>query len=454
MAAAIDFPVPKDFPSILKALTRELLRSFPDPADQTPENILLFGADYFTEILEQIRAAEQGGPQRRMDPEEMREYLTNLFINADTDGSGALSITEFKQVIRAFQQEGLEMSKADIRRLHQEVDLDGNGEIDYNEFLPPAIELIQSIYARMDMAAEEEQAKADAETAATEYLVHGMSKSEVEAIIREQFDKADADKSGSLDVPEFHKCLKEAELGLKKNQIVEMMMEADINQDGSIEFDEFFPVCWRVLQAILRDEILLAEKDKMKKSPTDFEAFLIAAFQKEDDGNSGQLPMAALRGCIRDLDLGLSRLQIHSVLSLAECGADTMVSYEELAIKAAEMIARLLDPLAMVERGAVLGETGPVETVRGFSQEYVTGVIFSACRASDPTETGHILFNELRDALATCELELSPREIAAMMSTVDVVDRTGMAAYGPVAEIAFNLLRFLAQEEMMAAGGY
>ena len=39
-----DFAVPKDFPSVLKAFTREVLRSQPD-------NIYEFGASYFTEVL-------------------------------------------------------------------------------------------------------------------------------------------------------------------------------------------------------------------------------------------------------------------------------------------------------------------------------------------------------------------------------------------------------------------
>jgi len=42
-----DFGVPKDFPSVLKSFTREVLRS--NPAD-----IYKFGADYFTEILQQV----------------------------------------------------------------------------------------------------------------------------------------------------------------------------------------------------------------------------------------------------------------------------------------------------------------------------------------------------------------------------------------------------------------
>jgi hypothetical protein len=53
-----DFGVPKDFPSVLKAFTREVLRS--NPAD-----IYEFGANYFSEVLQQVtsgRSQSRAGP--------------------------------------------------------------------------------------------------------------------------------------------------------------------------------------------------------------------------------------------------------------------------------------------------------------------------------------------------------------------------------------------------------
>ena len=85
------FAVPKDFPSVLKAFTREVLRSQPD-------NIYEFGASYFTDVLAQRAAAEaeQSMGVRRLSPAELEELLRTMFIEADIDGSGALSRTEFK----------------------------------------------------------------------------------------------------------------------------------------------------------------------------------------------------------------------------------------------------------------------------------------------------------------------------------------------------------------------
>ena len=123
MSAATQFPVPKDFPSILKALTRELLRSFPDAADQTPEKILEFGSDYFPEILDQIQEAEQSAPVVRMSIDEMRTSLEGLFQDADTDGSGTLSVAEFKEVMASFQRDGMELSRNEMVSMLMEADI-------------------------------------------------------------------------------------------------------------------------------------------------------------------------------------------------------------------------------------------------------------------------------------------------------------------------------------------
>ena len=86
-----EFKVPKDFPSVLKAFTREVLRN-------QPENIYEFGASYFTEVLAQKAAADAENSEavRRLSPSELENLLRMVFARADVDGSGALSRTEFK----------------------------------------------------------------------------------------------------------------------------------------------------------------------------------------------------------------------------------------------------------------------------------------------------------------------------------------------------------------------
>ena len=68
------YSVPKEFPSVLKAFTREVLRS--QPAD-----IWEFGAQYFSEMLaqEEAAAAAEAAAPRRLSPEELRDLLDTIF---------------------------------------------------------------------------------------------------------------------------------------------------------------------------------------------------------------------------------------------------------------------------------------------------------------------------------------------------------------------------------------
>ena len=84
-----DFTVPKDFPSVLKAFTREVLRS-------KPGNIYEFGAAYFSELMSQSQQEVEGGPMERLSPEQMEQVLVQLFREADVDGNNVLSLPEFK----------------------------------------------------------------------------------------------------------------------------------------------------------------------------------------------------------------------------------------------------------------------------------------------------------------------------------------------------------------------
>ena len=86
---AKDFVVPTDFRSVLKSFTREALRS-------QPENVYEFGAEYFANLLAQMKASAEVPSNEQLTPEQMQAKLHALFREADTDKSNSLSILEFK----------------------------------------------------------------------------------------------------------------------------------------------------------------------------------------------------------------------------------------------------------------------------------------------------------------------------------------------------------------------
>merc|ERR1719230_1367833 len=139
-----------------------------------------------------------------------------------------------------------------------------------------------------------------------------MSREELENVMRDVFLKADVDDSGALSLNEFHKCIREAELGLTRKEINRLMQEVDADQDGIVTYEEFVPLCFDMLVELLKDELLKG------KQPTELEEYLTALFANADADETGRLGVHEMRDLLRSADFGLTRLQIHTILAEAE----------------------------------------------------------------------------------------------------------------------------------------
>merc|ERR1719253_1144644 len=128
-----------------------------------------------------------------------------MFRHADMDKSGFLDRRELKSVFIKLRDD-LGLSDKDIRLLMAEADENEDGVIDYEEFCHIAVDVLESIYARMAYARED----------ASEQLLRGMTQDELKAILETVFKKADVDGNGTLDPKEFQGCLKDTDLGFTK----------------------------------------------------------------------------------------------------------------------------------------------------------------------------------------------------------------------------------------------
>ena len=434
------YSVPKEFPSVLKAFTREVLRS--QPAD-----IYEFGAQYFTELLAQeeaAAAAEMSGP-RRLSPEELQELLTQMFIEADTDGSGALNPTEFKNVLKMAD---IGLSDREVKRVMAEADFNDDGEVSYEEFVPLAVDLVQTMYAKMEAeaqrAAEEEEAREEAKN----YLLHGMTKEEVESVMIDIFHKADADGSGALSLQEFRKCCRDADIGLTRKEINILMHQCDVDGDGTISYEEFVPLCFEMLTEIMKDELL-----KETRAPNELELFLVDIFREADPAGEGRLDPLTLKNALRDADLGMTRLQIHSVLAEAEYDEDGLCAYEAFAKTASDLIARICDVDAQLERRAaienLMGSGADFSVVHGMGQADVASVLMQEFAAYDSAGAGVLPVASIQKALQSSQLGLSGMEVNALLSACEV-DPSGSVIYESLCGYAFYILQYLAEQAALA----
>ena len=127
-----------------------------------------------------------------------------------------------------------------------EADEDGDGYIDYREFVPLAVDIVQAIFAKADFQARKSQLSELAADEARDMLLHGLPRAELVSLLEDLFKRADTDGSGYLSRSEFHVCLKEADLGLTRKEINAIMMEIDADGDDKISYEEFVPLCLEV----------------------------------------------------------------------------------------------------------------------------------------------------------------------------------------------------------------
>jgi len=84
-----------------------------------------------------------------MSPDELKDFITDLFVEFDTDQNGHLDRKEFKAVMKTAK---LGLSNKDIRAIMAEADEDGSGFIEYREFVPLMVDLITLLKAKEEAA--------------------------------------------------------------------------------------------------------------------------------------------------------------------------------------------------------------------------------------------------------------------------------------------------------------
>ncbi|KAJ7841041.1 calmodulin [Mycena olivaceomarginata] len=120
----------------------------------------------------------------------------------DKDGDGTITTLELGTVMRSLGQNPTE---GELQDMINEVDVDGNGTIDFNEFLAMMAKKFQ------DTDSEEE--------------------------IRQAFTVFDKDGNGTISVTELQQVMRSLGEKLSDREVEEMIREADTDGDGEINYD-------------------------------------------------------------------------------------------------------------------------------------------------------------------------------------------------------------------------
>lgn len=140
---------------------------------------------------------------KNITEEEIAEFQ-EAYAMFDKDGDGHITKKEVREMMVSLGQDPTEEEVADMVN---EVDTDGNGVIDFNEFL--------TMMARKKSAKEEE----------------------LETV--EAFRVFDVDGDGFITADELRSVMTKLGESLSAEEIEEMIVTADTDGDGKVDYEEF-----------------------------------------------------------------------------------------------------------------------------------------------------------------------------------------------------------------------
>ncbi|XP_010916613.1 probable calcium-binding protein CML13 isoform X2 [Elaeis guineensis] len=136
--------------------------------------------------------------------QQKRQEIKEAFELFDTDNSGTIDAKELNVAMRAL---GFEMTEEQINQMIAEVDKDGSGAIDFDEF-------VYMMTAKIGERDFEEQ-------------------------LLKAFHIIDQDNNGKISDVDIQRVAKELGENFTPAEIREMIAEADRNGDGEVDTDEF-----------------------------------------------------------------------------------------------------------------------------------------------------------------------------------------------------------------------
>ncbi|EPY81566.1 calmodulin-like protein [Camelus ferus] len=150
-----------------------------------------------------LRRGETVSPADQLTEEQIAEFK-EAFSLFDKDGDGTITTKELGTVMRSLGQNPTE---AELQDMINEVDADGNGTIDFPEFLT--------------------------------MMARKMKDTDSEEEIREAFRVFDKDGNGYISAAELRHVMTNLGEKLTDEEVDEMIREADIDGDGQVNYEEF-----------------------------------------------------------------------------------------------------------------------------------------------------------------------------------------------------------------------
>jgi Ca2+-binding EF-hand superfamily protein len=157
-------------------------------------------------------------------------FVSALMNRYDSDGDGFINQSELQ---RGLENDGIKLTKTELLALMNHIDIDRDGEVSKDE-------IYQALTSDGSRIATAAIGSGSSDTILKRIKVSADRFKSLEDFCRFQFNKFDADRSGSLSFNELSNGLEELGINVGISEKMDLMRTLDVDGDGEVGFMEFY----------------------------------------------------------------------------------------------------------------------------------------------------------------------------------------------------------------------
>jgi Ca2+-binding EF-hand superfamily protein len=357
------------------------------------------------------------------DLQALRAVLINMFKEADDDGNGFLTFDEFQVLL---EKVDLGISSQEMRFVISEADENENGVVDYCEFVPLAVDMIQSFRARNRAKTQTSQIDSEVD----EVIMNSLSQSEINSITDTCLGKireVDTKNYGVLKPNELRRCLNQvANIFVNEKEITMICQSLPRDPFGRCIYAGLRDVVSKIRFMTLKNNYVEARGTELHKYLLDRcreeEMSIRQKLAATDDVETGRLPFRAMTNLLQSSPrLSLSRLQVMVIMAEASA-VEGMVDYYQFCPVVAKTIEIMFEPKTLRQRAELIEKTdlSPEALLSGLSTDEFKQKLHTLFKSYDIDHSGALDKDELKSCLQALDFHLTDGEIAALRVAADL----------------------------------
>lgn len=274
-------------------LTPEQVQQVISLADTNQDGVLSY--EEFVPVMVAALQTQHLNPDK-YTPEQLSAYFTKIFSAADVNGDGVLDQAEVEFLL---SNTGFKFSPSQVAELVAAADTNQDGVLSYTEFVPLMLEVLRG-----------KQLKPG-----------NYTQDQLHMYFKRLFMLGDENGDGTLQMAEVERLLSMSAFRLEKDEIQELMVLADVNRDGVIDYSEFVPLMMAVLAP---PDLLMA-----KYSQAQLSVYFKELFRVADTNGDGVLSPKELEHLLSSTGFKFTTEQVAKFMSVADTSGDGYIQYDE-----------------------------------------------------------------------------------------------------------------------------